>query len=152
MAETAHSIVLQSLLLALGIRAKAWNIRVLPLHWVRVGEGPPCVADICVVPLNLPLSEALRNAPLLCVEVVSSDDRLSTMNERVERYLDAGLKVVWIFDPRLRKAYQLVQGGGLGTATQLTVPGTEILVFTEEVFSDLLQLEPDAWRRSVFND
>jgi Uma2 family endonuclease len=40
-------------------------------------------------------------APILAVEVLSPYDKLSDIAETIEEYLDCGVKVVWIVDPRL---------------------------------------------------
>ncbi len=152
MGDTPHSIVLQSLLMELGIRAKAWNIRVLPMHRVEVAEGRWQLPDVCVVVRDKPLHDALRMPPLFCVEIVSPDDGLSEMHEKIAQYIDAGVKVVWIVDPRLKKAYETTDGHNVASVTQLTVPGTDILVMIDQVFQALHEIDPSAYLASVLND
>ena len=43
-------------------------------------------------------------APDLVVEVVSPSDRMREVNDKVKRYLAAGVVVVWVFHPRQRTA------------------------------------------------
>jgi Uma2 family endonuclease len=41
--------------------------------------------------------------PVLAVEVLSPNDRTSEVNEKIADYLRAGVKVVWLADPELKK-------------------------------------------------
>ncbi len=151
MGDTPHSIVLQALLMELGIRAKAWKIRILPMHAIEVSAGKMQLPDICVVAGDQPLQDALRTPPMLCVEIVSPADGAAAMDEKIEEYLNAGVKAVWEIYPSRRKAYAIVNGASRRTDTQLTVPGTDILVYASEIFAGLQELESEAWRKSVVN-
>ena len=42
-------------------------------------------------------------APELVVEVLSPDDRMSRMREKLRDYFSAGVRVVWVVDPALRR-------------------------------------------------
>lgn len=41
-------------------------------------------------------------APDLAVEVLSRSNRVSAMNEKVLNYLEAGIRLVWVIEPRTR--------------------------------------------------
>lgn len=43
-------------------------------------------------------------APDLAIEVVSPSDRFADVLEKVQAYLDAGTRLVWVVDPAARKA------------------------------------------------
>jgi Uma2 family endonuclease len=66
--------------------------------------------DVCFIG-SARLREAMKQdgywvvPPELCVEVVSPDDQWSAVMEKVEEYLAAGVILVWIVDPRRRKAH-----------------------------------------------
>jgi Uma2 family endonuclease len=49
--------------------------------------------------------------PDLAVEVISPDDRQSEVLAKVQDWLDAGCRVVWLVDPR-RQTVSVYQGGG----------------------------------------
>lgn len=40
--------------------------------------------------------------PVLAVEVLSPNDRMSEVNDKIEEYLRAGVKVVWLADPEVK--------------------------------------------------
>jgi Uma2 family endonuclease len=44
-------------------------------------------------------------APDLCVEIVSPGDRWSDLADKVDEYLAAGVRLVWVIDPARRKAH-----------------------------------------------
>jgi Uma2 family endonuclease len=62
------------------------------------------IPDLCVVRGN-PGQQILTRPPLLCIEILSPDDRMSSMQERIEDFLALGVENVWIVDPRRKKAY-----------------------------------------------
>jgi Uma2 family endonuclease len=55
--------------------------------------------------------QIFRTPPLICIEILSKDDRLSEMGERVEDYLDFGVPYVWILDPHTRTAWRCTREG-----------------------------------------
>ena len=70
--------------------------------------------------------------PLMVVEVLSKDDSLRRMRERVDDYLNFGVQHVWILDPAARRAYVCSQTGFQEPeAGVLTVPGTPIRLVLE---------------------
>jgi Uma2 family endonuclease len=76
--------------------------------------------------------------PLICIEILSKDDRLRDMQERVDEYLNFGVPNVWILDPVLRKAYVCTQLGFLEPeGGVLQVAGTTIQAPLAEVFAEL---------------
>ena len=84
----------------------------------------------------------VRTPPLLCIEILSRDDRMSEMQERVEDYLAMGVENVWVVDPRRRRAYALDREGGLKPAPEaLTIGGTAIEISIAEVFAELDEME-----------
>lgn len=48
-------------------------------------------------------SKPLVLVPDLVVEIVSQTDRYSDVDAKVDRYLQDGVKLVWVFDPQRRK-------------------------------------------------
>lgn len=49
--------------------------------------------------------EDLRIAPDLAVESVSPNDTVCRLNDKVEEYLQAGVRLVWVIDPMTRIAF-----------------------------------------------
>lgn len=50
--------------------------------------------------------------PDLAIKVISPSDRMGAVNGKVERYLAAGVPLVWVFDPRRRSVTVRRRGRG----------------------------------------
>ena len=72
--------------------------------------------------------------------MLSPEDRLDDMQDKVDDYLAMGVQAIWIVNPRLREAF-VVEAGAWIPTQELTVPGTPIHVTTAEVFAELNALE-----------
>jgi Uma2 family endonuclease len=100
------------------------------------------IADVCVVRRETPMEPIVRTPPLLCVEILSRDDRMSEIQERVEDYLAMGVQAVWVIDPRRRRAYEALRSGALQPAlTELAVADTAIRIPVADIFAELDDLE-----------
>ena len=73
-----------------------------------------------------------RIAPDLAVEVISPNDRFYDVEEKVEEYLGAGVRLIWVVSPEARAVYvyRLVASpGGKGTFLQSddTITGEDVI-------------------------
>lgn len=76
---------------------------------VRLREDPETTAGIDVVYISAELaakqpedSTLIVGVPDLVAEVQSPSDKLNETHEKIDEYLDAGVKVVWILNPYVR--------------------------------------------------
>jgi Uma2 family endonuclease len=107
------------------------------LQEVRVQVRPTRyrVPDVCVVLGGRPDEEILTKPPFLCIEILSPEDRVSRMQDRIDDYLRFGVRYVWLIDPYQRRAWiymqdeiREVRDGLLRTADLgWIVPLTEVL-------------------------
>src|SRR5207248_153563 len=72
---------------------------------VRVSATRYRVPDICVVAGPEPDEQVFTSPPFLCIEVLSPEDRVSRMQQKIDDYLSFGVSCVWVVDPRTRKAW-----------------------------------------------
>ncbi|MDQ2949543.1 MAG: Uma2 family endonuclease [Acidobacteriota bacterium] len=97
---------LQTILAALFVNNEGkWGVLGLVEQRLRVRPDRYRVPDLLVVPLDYDRSPVVEIAPLLCIEIVSPDDRLKDLTERAQDYLDLGVPETWIFDPLKQQAY-----------------------------------------------
>jgi Uma2 family endonuclease len=119
-------------------RRREWNMRVLVEQRIRVAPRRYRIPDICVIDRDQPIEPVFTRPPLICIEILSKDDRLRDMQERVTDYLNLGVPNVWILDPVSHHVYTCAQGefrepvGGV-----LEVPGTAIRIPLDEIFAEL---------------
>jgi Uma2 family endonuclease len=69
------------------------------------------IPDVCLYAGGEPAEQVFTTPPALCVEILSPDDTLSEMQERIDDYLAFGVLMVWVLDPRTKKGYAYTAEG-----------------------------------------
>jgi Uma2 family endonuclease len=92
-------------------REKQWGIHVVPEQRVQVSKTRFRVPDLCVLAGGKPSEQILTTPPMLCIEILSPEDTMSRMLDRVNDYLTFGVSHVWVLDPRTRRAYDYTATG-----------------------------------------
>jgi len=70
--------------------------------------------------------------PLIVIEVLSADDRMSAVREKLDEYKQWGATHVWLVDPRARRLYTC--DANLVEVTALRVPELGIELLPEQIF------------------
>lgn len=139
-----HAVVQKFLAMFLGMQEEEWRILVRTEQRVQVSTDHFRIPDVCVTHSEDPFEAIVRVPPLLCIEILSRDDTVTEMMERIDDYLAMGVPVVWMIDPRRRSA-SIVDGNGSYLRVQeLVVPGTPILLPVQTLFAQLNRLEGTA--------
>jgi Uma2 family endonuclease len=140
--ETPHSLTQKFLMLFFGTHERDWGVRILPEVRVQISMSRYRVADLCVVKRSTGLEPIIRTPPLVCIEVLSPEDRMSRTQEKVDDYIAMGVQCVWVIDPRRRRVFVADRSVTLQLETEfLTVAGTDIKVPVGEIFSELDEME-----------
>ena len=114
-------------------RERRNGIRVVPEQRIQVKPTRFWVADVCVVTGAEPGEQVLTHPPFICIEILSREQSISDMRERVKDYLEFGVPHVWILDPKLFQAWQCTPGQ-TRQVTELTTKVPAITVPLEEIF------------------
>lgn len=109
--EWDHSSIQMKFLLYLGTRQSQLGIKVVPEQRVRVSPTRFRIPDVCVV-LGGPDGQIIRKPPFLCIEIVSPEDRMSRIRDRVDDYLKMGVLHIWVADPGAKVAYTITPDEG----------------------------------------
>jgi len=109
--ERDHSEVQRQLILYLGNRAKQWNLIVYPEQRVQVSARRFRIPDVCVVLGPAPKDLIFRDPPFICIEILSKDDTLDQMQEKIDDFLRFGVRYVWVINPRNRRAWVYTTDG-----------------------------------------
>jgi Uma2 family endonuclease len=142
MGEQSHARIQIFLGYLFRLHARDWNMRGLTEQRVQVMPNRFRIPDLCVIPLADPLVEILYAPPILCIEILSREDRMSDIQERVEDYLAMGVPTVWVIDPHRRRAYAALSTGVLQPApTELSVDNTKIRIPLPDIFAELDEME-----------
>ena len=81
------------------------------------------VPDVCVVPWPEPDEQVFTQPPFICIEVLSRRDEISNVLEKLEEYGAAGVRYIWVVDPRRKKAFYY--DGGLRAVTSGVLATTD---------------------------
>src|ERR1035437_4102013 len=115
-----------------------WGVRPLTDVRVQVKTTRFRVPNVTVLRAGTPRERILTHPPLLVIEILSPEDRLSRFTERTDEYLDFGIENIWIVDPTRRVAYRVTSAGlQLAASGEITVPETPIRVVLSELFAEL---------------
>ena len=106
-----HSTLQMLVLLALQAHAAEWNVLVRPELRLKIRPRKYRIPDVMVLPAGTKHPPVIEEPPLLCVEIVSPDDRLKQLTERAQDYTSLGVPETWILDPETRKAYVYSEAG-----------------------------------------
>src|SRR5438128_908421 len=75
----------------LRIRRRKWNVRVVVEQRVQVSATRYRIPDVSVLAADHPRERIITHPPLICIEVLTKDDTLRSMKERVSDYAIMGV-------------------------------------------------------------
>jgi Uma2 family endonuclease len=95
---------------------------------VQVAAARFRVPDVVLVRGGKPSTRVITQPPLLAVEVLSPNDRVTDLQDKIDDYLRFGINCVWVVDPRTLRG-TIYTAGAIFEAKDgvLLVPGTEIV-------------------------
>ncbi len=147
--ETPHSRLQKYFLKYFDAHEDEWNIEALPEERVQIDATRFRIPDVMVAAPSDIGDRIIRTPPLLCIEILSSGDRMAKIEERLADYARMGVKSMWVIDPWRRTAYSAGPDAVLlPVKDRLTVDGTAISITVVEIFDELDRLEKRAAMRS----
>jgi Uma2 family endonuclease len=78
---------------------------------MRVGPNRIRIPDVVVAEMPIPEEEVFITPPYLCVEVMSPDDTVAAMQDRLDDYLNFGVRNVWVIDPWKQRGWHVTADG-----------------------------------------
>jgi Uma2 family endonuclease len=129
-----HSWTQGNIIAFFGTRLRETGIAAVPEWRFQVRPTRFRIPDV-VVTRGKPNEQILTKPPLACIEILSPEDTVSRINARTQDYLEFGVPVVWVVDPRERNIWVYRKAGmeeAVGLAVKLD--GTSIEVPFSEIF------------------
>lgn len=119
---------------------REWGVMAATEVRMRVSKTRFRIPDVLVVRRDAPREPVLTHPPLLAIEVLSSEDRMSPVQVRIDDFLSFGIENIWIVDPARRTGFRAT-ADHLQEAEDgiLSVPGTPIRIDLKELFAALDQ-------------
>ncbi len=127
---------LQAVITAWFVNHRAeWKIDVVNEYRTRTSKTRVRLPDICVVRQGRPVEQVGVTAPLLCIEILSPEDRPGRVMRRLDDFVAMGVENLWILDPSDRSAATYTRFGMKPVeGTRLEIAGTGIWLDVGEMF------------------
>jgi Uma2 family endonuclease len=103
--ENDHSYLQKKLLLFLAGLEQELGIYVVQEQRVQIAATRFRIPDTCIMLGGRPAEPIFTTPPLICIEVLSPEDRYSRLQERIGDYLKFGVREVWVLDPKAKRAW-----------------------------------------------
>lgn len=100
--EKDHSRLQALLINYLVSRESEYGIHVFAEQRIQISPRKYRVPDICVTVGPEPEEQIFTVAPFLCIEIVSPEDRMGRIQQKIDDYLGFGVQYVWLIDPESR--------------------------------------------------
>jgi Uma2 family endonuclease len=132
--ERDHSGIQRNLIAFFHSKFRKTGIEAWPEWRFQVKPTRFRVPDV-IVTRGTPDEQILKTAPLVCIEILSPEDTVSRLNDRVRDYLEFRVPVVWVIDSAERRVW-IYRATGMQEATGNSVhlDGTDIEVPFSEIF------------------
>jgi Uma2 family endonuclease len=100
--DQTHSQVQSNLVYFL--RLKYPKVKVLPEVRSKTRETRYRLPDVAVI-LKRQEGRFVTEPPFIAIEILSEDDRVSRLIEKLKEYAAMGVPNIWVFDPRLEQMF-----------------------------------------------
>jgi Uma2 family endonuclease len=136
--ERDHSTLQREFIAFFHARKREWKVFVYPEQRVQVAARRFRIPDICVYVGAPPKEQIFRTPPFICIEVLSPEDRMARVQDRIDDYLKFGVPYVFVINPVNRRVWAYTQAGS--TEVKHGILRTEnpsLTVPLEEIFAGL---------------
>ena len=105
--EWEHGDLQSELVAIFRANRKSWGYRAAVEVRLQISSRRFRVPDVMVLHRGQRAARVVHEAPLVCIEVLSPEDSWARMEQRLDDYLQLGVKHVWVLDPASREAFRI---------------------------------------------
>lgn len=137
--EKSHSDWQLAIAAFLRSHRKDWHIRVNPELRMRISPMRYRIPDVMVLDRDAPDEQIITHPPIVCIEILSPEDRFGRMEQKVADYFSLGVREVWIVDPAVVQGYRCAGANHRDwiKTNRFAVEGTPIVLDLDEIAADL---------------
>ena len=101
---------------------------------LRVQTGPERfrIPDVTLLSRTAPREQIVTHAPLAVFEILSPEDSMTRMLEKLADYERMGIGAIWVIEPK-KRAYYHYRDGQLAPGTVFELPGSAFSVALAEI-------------------
>ena len=139
MGEKEHSVWQRALTVYFHTHRKEWGLHVYPELRLQVSPTRFRVPDIMLLRRDAPDEQIITHPPIVCIEILSPEDRFGRIEDRIGDYLSIGVRDVWVIDPVVVQGYRCAGANPRDWlhSNRLAVEGTPIVVDLTAIAADL---------------
>ncbi|MGI4853166.1 MAG: Uma2 family endonuclease [Janthinobacterium lividum] len=136
--EKDHGRMQLSVALWFAAREDQFGVEPVTEPRLLISDGRARICDVAVFRTDVPDEQVALTPPIICIEIMSPQDRLSRSIKVLEDYRTMGVSNIWLIDPQERLAYTFGPGGLQQQEDYiLRVAATEIAMDVNQLFIDL---------------
>jgi Uma2 family endonuclease len=109
-----------------------WGIRVYPELRVQTGPDSFRVPDVTLLSRSAPREQIITHPPLAVFEILSPEDSMTRILEKLADYERMGIEAIWVIEPK-RQLFYRFRDGQLTPGTAFELPGGEFSVALTEI-------------------
>ena len=111
------------------IRQKEWDIEARTELRVQVAHNRFRVPNVTILSRSAPREQIIKHPPLAVFEILSPEDLMTRILEKLADYERMGIGAIWLIEPKKPVFYRYSQGQ-LTPGTVFELPGTGFKVHT----------------------
>lgn len=134
MPPKAHAKIQKQLLLLFSRWESSTGLCALPELRCEVAPGVYRLPDV-VIFMGEPEGEVPSSPACTAIEILSPDDRMAAVLEKLREYRDWGVAHIWVVDPEARRMYEF-SSDGLREVGALLLPEHQIAIQPAEIFPE----------------
>ncbi len=113
-------------------KSTEWGIKARTELRVQVNSDSFRVPDVTLLKRDAPREQIITHAPLAVFEILSPEDSMTRMLEKLAEYERMGIAAIWVIEPK-RLLYYRYREGQLSLGTTFDLPGTGFSVPFSEI-------------------
>jgi Uma2 family endonuclease len=115
-----------------------WKVEALVEQRIRINSSRVRVCDVAVIGEDDPFEDVITVPPVVCIEVLSPEDRIPRSEKVLADYFSMGVPNIWLIDPIRRIVYVYDKTGlHFQDPAHLQVAGTSITIDVTQAFAEL---------------
>jgi Uma2 family endonuclease len=112
------------------------GLRAFPEVRMKISPTNYRLPDVMLIPAGARFLPTITCTPVICIEVLSADERTGELREKIRDFLGIGVGAVWVVDPR-RRTMRVADGEGEREVEEFMIPGSEACLTKAELFAEL---------------
>jgi Uma2 family endonuclease len=103
--ELDHGWLQRALLFYIMSREKQLGVVIIQEQRLQLNKKHYRVPDLMILEGGKPKEQIITRPPLVCIELLSPEDRMTRMHKKIADYLAFGVRYVWVLDPQTKQAF-----------------------------------------------